>query len=278
MDVKLKEQLVQISGTSMIPQEVKRICSDTYTQLRPRRSCERSSPPAERRFYGAVGNKVNISPGEREQGSSGVDVWTGAAVSILETHAKVANPVRGLARMIQVSPKLSIVDLSVYGCSPGRYYASVRENGDISQGAASTGAVWRGTATGEKEEPRGRFGEFEVDESGAGSVFLTRPVEIWELIGRSLVVSKKESGFATNDPDTLCGVIARSAGVWENEKTVRVNSSAALCRKRGEGRGGGERGMAWLFHRMHTRDLSVVSIVLLWLPLPLLLLLLVFLL
>ena len=142
----------------------------------------------------------------------------GAAVSILETHANVTNPVRGLARMIQVAPKLSIVDLSVYGCSPGRYYASVQENGDISRGAASTGGIWQ--SNDNKEEPRGRFGEFEVGETGSGSVFITRPVEIWELIGRGFVVSKEESGFATNDLDTLCGVIARSAGVWENEKTV----------------------------------------------------------
>ncbi|KAI5843647.1 superoxide dismutase [Tricharina praecox] len=198
VDVKLKEQLVQISGT-IAPSEIVRAIQST--------------------------GRTAILRGSGKQG---------AAVSILETHAKVANPVRGLARMIQVSPKLSIVDLSVYGCSPGRYYASVRENGDISQGAASTGAVWRGTATGEKEEPRGRFGEFEVDESGAGSVFLTRPVEIWELIGRSLVVSKKESGFATNDPDTLCGVIARSAGVWENEKTVCACSGKTIWEERTE--------------------------------------------
>ena len=118
--------------------------------------------------------------------------------------------------MVQVSPKLSVVDLSVRGLTPGKYYASVRENGDISQGAVSTGGVWQGGG----KEPRGRFGEFGVDKSGVGTVFLTRPVEIWELIGRSFVVSRKESGFAVNDPDTVLGVIARSAGVWENEKTV----------------------------------------------------------
>jgi copper chaperone for superoxide dismutase len=149
-------------------------------------------------------------------------------VSILETHASgVGNPVRGLARIVQVSPKLSIVDLSVRGLSPGKYYTSVRENGDISQGAVSTGGVWQRGADG-NEEPVGRFGEFEVDDSGAGASFVTRPVEVWELIGRSFVVSKKENGFATNEPDTLCGVIARSAGVWENEKTVRVHSNCGI--------------------------------------------------
>jgi len=105
----------------------------------------------------------------------------------------------------------------------------VRENGDISRGAASTGGI-----CAEKGEPWGRFGGFEVDETGSGSVFLTRPVKIWELIGRSFVVSKKESGFATNDPDTLCGVIARSAGVWENEKTVCACSGKTIWEERTE--------------------------------------------
>jgi len=193
VDVRLKEQLVRIEGT-VAPSEIVRAIQST--------------------------GRTAILRGSGKHG---------AAVSILETHAKVANPVRGLARMIQVSPKLSIVDLSVHGCSPGRYYASVRENGDISRGAASTGDI-----CAEKGEPWGRFGGFEVDETGSGSVFLTRPVKIWELIGRSFVVSKKESGFATNDPDTLCGVIARSAGVWENEKTVCACSGKTIWEERTE--------------------------------------------
>lgn len=67
---------------------------------------------------------------------------------------------------------------------------------------------------------RGRLGTVEVGPTGAGSVLVDMPVEVWELIGRSVVVSKREEEFASNDPDTVVGVIARSAGVWENEKTV----------------------------------------------------------
>lgn len=127
---------------------------------------------------------------------------------------------RGLARMVQVSPQHCIVDLSVKGLSPGQYQASVRENGDISQGALSTGGVWQGGNASEGP-PRGSFGELEVDGSGSGSLLLQQPVEIWELIGRSFVVSQMKEGLAANDdPNTVCGVIARSAGVWENQKTV----------------------------------------------------------
>jgi copper chaperone for superoxide dismutase len=52
-------------------------------------------------------------------------------------------------------------------------------------------------------------------------VFVDKPVQIWELIGRSIVVSKSQEGkFSSEDPDTVVGVIARSAGVWDNDKTV----------------------------------------------------------
>lgn len=114
--------------------------------------------------------------------------------------------------MVQVSPKITIIDLTIRGLSPGTYNATVRAAGDISRGAASTGGVWEGM--------RGRLGTVEVGPTGAGSVLVDMPVEVWELIGRSVVVSKREEEFASNDPDTVVGVIARSAGVWENEKTV----------------------------------------------------------
>jgi len=154
-----------------------------------------------------------------------------AAVSILETHAPgVPNPVRGLARMVQISPKLTIIDLTVRGLSPGTYYATIRQNGDISRGAASTGGVWQGGDA--DEEPRGNVGEVKVDKSGNGSVLLDRPVEIWELIGRSFVVSQTKEGFARNDEDTVCGVIARSAGVWENDKTVCACSGKTIWEER----------------------------------------------
>jgi copper chaperone for superoxide dismutase len=41
-------------------------------------------------------------------------------------------------------------------------------------------------------------------------VFLDRPIQIWEMIGRSIVVARQQDGvFDKNDADTLVGVIAR---------------------------------------------------------------------
>jgi copper chaperone for superoxide dismutase len=146
---------------------------------------------------------------------------TGAAVAILETHARDAGShVCGLARIVQVSPKLTIVDLTVQGLSPGVYHASVRTAGDISYGAASTGGLW-GADDGDAGQPRGDFGTIDVGESGAASLLLDKSVEVWEMIGRGFVVSRKrDGGFTQDELDTVVGVIARSAGIWENEKTV----------------------------------------------------------
>ena len=161
-----------------------------------------------------------------------------ASVCILETHANgVSDPVRGLARMVQVSDSRTLVDLTLRGVSPGTYHATIREKGDISRGAASTGGIWDAVKhlVG-FSQPRGMFGTVEVGRDGRGSAFLDRPVSVWEIIGRSMVVSKQqhEGAFQSEDPDTLVGVIARSAGVWDNEKTVCSCSGKTVWQERKE--------------------------------------------
>ncbi|TVY16063.1 Superoxide dismutase 1 copper chaperone [Lachnellula arida] len=158
-----------------------------------------------------------------------------AAVCILETHANtVSDPVRGLARMVQVSPNLTLIDLTIRGLSPGKYWATIRETGDISRGAVSTRGIWTDPKEGALK-PRGFFGTVTVGKNGMGSVFIDKPIEIWEMIGRGLVVSKQHEGegkFEKNDEDTLVGVIARSAGVWDNDKTVCSCSGKTLWEER----------------------------------------------
>lgn len=158
-----------------------------------------------------------------------------AAVCILETHSDtVSDKVRGLARMVQVAPNLTLIDLTLRGLSPGNYWASIRETGDISNGAISTRGIW----TDPKEnsiKPKGALGTVLIGKDGIGSVFLDKPIQIWEMIGRGMVVSKQHEGegkFEKNDEDTLVGVIARSAGVWDNDKTVCSCSGKTLWEER----------------------------------------------
>ncbi|CAL5869510.1 uncharacterized protein PFLUO_LOCUS3740 [Penicillium psychrofluorescens] len=166
-----------------------------------------------------------------------------SAVCILETHSSaVSNTIRGLARMVQISSNITLVDLTINGLAPGHYQATVREAGDISQGAVSTGGIWEslkakvlGPDAAAPKEPRGIFGSVDVDEKGRGNVFLDRPVAIWELIGRSMVVSSSQEGpFKREDPNTLVGVIARSAGVWDNDKMVCSCSGKNVWQERQE--------------------------------------------
>ena len=161
-----------------------------------------------------------------------------AAVCILETHSSsVRDHVRGLIRMVQVSPTMTIIDLTLKGVSPGIYNVSVRDRGDISEGASSAGGIW-GLIESKQAAParpaKGVWGTIEVGKSGLGSVFLDKPIQIWEMIGRSVVVSKKKESFDKEDSDTLVGVIARSAGVWDNDKTVCSCSGKTVWEERKE--------------------------------------------
>lgn len=139
--------------------------------------------------------------------------------------------------MVQVSKALTLVDLTINGLSPGQYWATIRETGDVSQGPASTGGIWEALKQKlqREEHPRGVFGTVDVDALGKGSVFFDRPVAVWEMIGRSMVVSKNKDGpFKQDDPDTLVGVIARSAGVWDNDKMVCSCSGKNVWEERKE--------------------------------------------
>lgn len=147
--------------------------------------------------------------------------------------------------MVQVSPDMTIVDLSVKGLSQGTYNVTVREAGNIERGAETTGGIWDLLRAKKEQKPttaKGLWGTVEVSKSGVGSVFLDKPIQIWEMIGRSIVVSKKRTNDdigedvkgSRDDPDTLVGVVARSAGVWDNDKTVCSCSGKTVWEERSE--------------------------------------------
>ncbi|KAH6625063.1 superoxide dismutase [Chaetomium sp. MPI-SDFR-AT-0129] len=155
--------------------------------------------------------------------------------------------VRGLVRLVQVSPTETLVDLTIRGVPPGTYHASVREYGNLKDGATSAGPVWSGrdassssssNTTSKDSAPRGILGTVEVGPNGYGNAFLNRPFQVWEVIGHALVVSKHEehdranAAPLQNTEDTVVGVIARSAGVWDNDKTVCSCTGKTLWQER----------------------------------------------
>ncbi|CAG7560368.1 unnamed protein product, partial [Fusarium equiseti] len=161
-----------------------------------------------------------------------------AAVSILETfedpvdgnYEEASRDVRGLARMVQVSSGRTLVDLTIRGVSPGTYRASIRAYGDLKNGATSTGPVW----SGDDQKLRGDLGLVEVGKDGRGASFIDHGFQIWEVIGHAMVLTRQDEKAEPlkNDKDTVVGIIARSAGMWDNDKTVCSCTGKTLWEER----------------------------------------------
>ena len=172
----------------------------------------------------------------------GTGAANSAAVCILETPPPPtsitelqASPVRGLARLIQLSDRITLLDLTLTGLAKGTYTASIRQAGDISAGAKSMGGVF----TGFDGNQKGELGQLEVDASGKGALVGEVDFKVWEMVGRGIVVERLEANNKGGQDDVVVGVIARSAGVWENEKVVCGCSGKTVWEERKEmvGRG-----------------------------------------
>ena len=162
------------------------------------------------------------------------------------------NPVRGLIRLIELSAPppaqsndalgadqdpMTLLDLTLTGMKPGTYVASLRRSGDISEGAKSMGKVFGGL----QDTRNGKLGKVKVDEEGRGELVGEINWPIWEAVGRGIVVQREgggESETETKDNDrreeVVVGVVARSAGVWENEKVVCGCSGKTVWEEREE--------------------------------------------
>ncbi|EIF49499.1 hypothetical protein HII13_002774 [Brettanomyces bruxellensis] len=138
-----------------------------------------------------------------------------AAVSILESFAPGDKPapVKGLARFVAISPTKALVDLTMTGVEKGTYYPGIRASGNLTDGALSTGKVLY-------KLPPINVTEKDLESCNGGykgNSFVQLPLDISDIVGRSFVISKDpEKTFV----DSLCGVVARSAGAWENDKYV----------------------------------------------------------
>ena len=160
-----------------------------------------------------------------------------AAVCILEVpwqqglEEKVeGKTVRGLMRLIELKEGVTLCDLSVTGMPPrGRYIASVRVSGDVSGGRTKMGSLFHGSE-GKREA---RIGEIAVDEGGRGAFVGEIGWNVWEMVGRGFLV-EKEGGGGKGKDEAVMGVIARSAGVWENDKVVCSCTGKTLWEEREE--------------------------------------------
>lgn len=224
VDANLKEQLVAVEGTAAPSAIVSAI--------------EATGRDAILRGTGASNSAAVCILETYHRNAKGGEALVPASAPEAATEGSEAGDreVRGLARMVQVSPTTTLVDLTVRGVAPGTYAASIREYGDLKFGATSTGPVWAGSSG--TTQPRGILGTVQVGSDGRAAVFLDRPFQVWEVIGHAMVVSRQEDGVAEaeselkNDENTVVGVIARSAGMWDNDKTVCSCTGKTLWEER----------------------------------------------
>lgn len=122
-----------------------------------------------------------------------------AAVCILEDND--GKPF-GLVRIVEFT-KNTLFDISVskalFHSLGSPLLLSIRKFGDISQGALSTGPATDEVAT--------------IESTNA---IVRKPLSVMSLIGRSMVLSPPSGPTK----DSLVGIIARSAGTWELDKTI----------------------------------------------------------
>jgi hypothetical protein len=115
--------------------------------------------------------------------------------------------VRGLARIVQLpsTPPRTFVEVTIASYPPGLYDIVVRETGNLTKGIISAGNV-------EKV-----LGKVQVDERGWGEWSgEVEGLEVWQVVGHALSV------------DQVAGVVARSAGVWDNMKKVCACSGRTI--------------------------------------------------
>ena len=133
----------------------------------------------------------------------------GAAVCILD-YNRTDSPhqdVRGLARIVQFpsTPPRTFVEVTMASYPPGLYDIVVRETGNLTKGIVSAGKVTK------------MLGKVQVDERGWGEWSgEVEGLEVWEVVGHALSV------------DQVAGVVARSAGVWDNMKKVCACSGRTI--------------------------------------------------
>jgi len=144
-----------------------------------------------------------------------------------------------------------VVDGTIDGLAPGSDHAlAIHESGDLSGGCATTGAHFnpggRGRHGSPDDEERhvGDLGNVRADASGRASFkFVDRLVAVNDIIGRSVVVAEGPDDLGRGDTPLSkingncgqllsCGIIARSAGLFENAKRICACDGVSLWDER----------------------------------------------
>ncbi|XP_037696686.1 copper chaperone for superoxide dismutase [Choloepus didactylus] len=170
----------------------------------------------------------------------------GAAVAILGG----PGPVQGVVRFLQLTPKLCLIEGTVDGLDPGPHGLHVHQYGDLTSNCASCGDHFNpdGRPHGgpqDTDRHRGDLGNVHADADGRATFRIEdEQLKVWDVIGRSLVIDEGEddlgrgghplSKITGNSGERLaCGIIARSAGLFQNPKQICSCDGLTIWEERG---------------------------------------------
>uniref|UniRef100_A0A8C2E8C3 Copper chaperone for superoxide dismutase n=1 Tax=Cyprinus carpio TaxID=7962 RepID=A0A8C2E8C3_CYPCA len=179
------------------------------------------------------------------KGMGGSETDLGAAVAMISG----AGLVQGVVRFLQLSQDRCLIDGTIDGLTPGAHGLHVHELGDLTQDCMSCGDHFnpfrkQHGAPQDSERHVGDLGNITAAPDGRASFRLEdSQIKVWDVIGRSLVVDSGEddlgrgkhplSKITGNSGERLaCGVIARSAGLFQNPKQICACDGVTLWEER----------------------------------------------
>lgn len=145
----------------------------------------------------------------------------GSAVAIMH-EGNPSSGVRGVTRIVQSTMDTCIIDGTVDGLNPNsEHRLAIHEYGDISDGCNSCGDVLQLQLSNSNKTLYGDLGSIFSDATGSSSFRMeNNNVKVWDIIGRSVVIKSKLFPKAQSWTKLACGIVARSAGVFENFKRI----------------------------------------------------------
>ncbi|XP_053622341.1 copper chaperone for superoxide dismutase [Plodia interpunctella] len=161
-----------------------------------------------------------------------------SAVAMISSQSCCSGRVLGVVRF-QHTPDGLVCDGSIDGLTSGEHGLHVHRAGDLSEGCQSLGGHFNpyDSPHGGPDDPpalrhAGDLGNIVADDSGRATFRIQDNVlKIWDLIGRSLAVTERRDDLGRGmsptskiDGDSgkpiACGIIARSAGIFQNPKRI----------------------------------------------------------
>ncbi|CAH2253739.1 jg17922 [Pararge aegeria aegeria] len=164
---------------------------------------------------------------------------TQSAVAMISSQSCCKSQVLGVIRFQQSQSGPLVGDGSVHGLAPGPHGLHVRHTGDLSMGCESLGEHYNPHSAphGGPNDPvdkrhAGDLGNIIADEEGRATFrIVDNLLQINEIVGRSIAVTERadDMGLGSTpaskvDGDSgtpvACGIIARSAGIFQNPKRI----------------------------------------------------------